>query len=67
MEANNWTEDYADSQLRNGGYRIYTCVDQDMQTYLEDKFNDWTTFSSSQLSPNENGGDPRGGDGDYGL
>ena len=55
MEANNWTEDYADSQLRNGGYRIYTCVDQDMQTYLEDKFNDWTTFSSSQLSPNENG------------
>ena len=55
MEANNWTEDYAESQLRNGGYRIYTCVDQDMQNYLEGKFNDWTTFSSSQLSPNANG------------
>lgn len=55
MEENNWTEEYAESQLRNGGYRIYTCVDQDMQSYLEGKFNDWSTFSSSPLSPNENG------------
>ena len=55
MEQNNWDEDYATSQLNNGGYRIYTCVDQDMQAYLEGKFNDWSTFSSSQLSPNENG------------
>ena len=55
MEENEWTEEYADSQLRSGGYRIYTCVDMEMQDYLEEKFCDWTTFSSSQLSPNENG------------
>ena len=55
MEENEWTEEYADNQLRSGGYRIYTCVDMDMQDYLEEKFCDWHTFSSSQLTPNENG------------
>lgn len=55
MEENNWTRDFAETQLRTGGYRIYTCVDQDMQSYLEGKFCDWSTFSSSQLTPNENG------------
>ena len=55
MEENEWTEEYADNQLRSGGYRIYTCVDLDMQDYLEEKFCDWHTFSASQLTPNENG------------
>ena len=55
MEENNWTRDFAETQLRTGGYRIYTCVDQDMQSYLEGKFCDWSTFSSSELTPNENG------------
>ena len=55
MEKNNWTEDYADNQLRSGGYRIYTCLDQKVQSHLEEKFNDWSTFSANQLSPNANG------------
>lgn len=55
MEANNWTYEYADNQLKTGGYRIYTCVNQSMQAYLEEKFCDWTVFSANQLTPNENG------------
>ncbi len=55
MEQNNWTYEYTNNQLQTGGYRIYTCLDQSMQTYLEAKFCDWTTFSANQLSPNENG------------
>jgi penicillin-binding protein 1A len=55
MEANNWEYDYAYSQLQSGGYRIYTCIDQEMQSYLEEKYCDWSTFSANPLSENENG------------
>ena len=55
MEVNNWTRDYANYMLRNGGYRIYMTVDQEMQSYLENKYNDPRTFSQYDLTPNEDG------------
>ena len=33
-----YTEAYAEQMLFRGGYRIYTTVDEEMQTYLEQKF-----------------------------
>lgn len=34
-----YTREYASEQLLKGGYRIYTTVDEEMQDYLEKKFN----------------------------
>ncbi|HIV11419.1 MAG TPA: penicillin-binding protein [Candidatus Faeciplasma avium] len=38
-----WDEAY--QKLRRGGYRIYTCVDLDIQKQLEEKYLDLFTFS----------------------
>lgn len=38
-----WDEAY--QKLRRGGYRIYTCVDLDIQKQLEEKYLDLYTFS----------------------
>lgn len=38
-----WNEAY--QKLRSGGYKIYTCVDLELQKELEAKFLDWYTFS----------------------
>lgn len=59
MEANDWSRDYASYMLRNGGYRIYMTVDQELQTYLEQKYCDWTTFSKYELTPNSDGEIPQ--------
>ena len=40
----------ADDMLHNGGYKIYTTVDLDMQKAVEEKYNDYTTFSETVLS-----------------
>lgn len=55
MEQNDWSRDYASYMLRNGGYRIYMTEDQAMQSYLEGKYNDPSTFSQYELQANANG------------
>ncbi|MBQ4051846.1 MAG: transglycosylase domain-containing protein [Oscillospiraceae bacterium] len=55
MQVNGWSRSYATYMLRNGGYRIYMTVDQQMQRYLEEKYNDPRTFSAYDLTPNEDG------------
>ena len=54
-EHNDWSRNYANYMLRNGGYRIYMTENQQMQHYLEEKYNDPATFSAAELTPNENG------------
>ncbi|HAN43846.1 MAG TPA: hypothetical protein DCP97_00500, partial [Ruminococcaceae bacterium] len=39
-----YTKDYAKSLIYRGGYKIYTTIDQEMQTYLEQKYADPKTF-----------------------
>ncbi|MCM1525559.1 MAG: transglycosylase domain-containing protein [Ruminococcus sp.] len=42
--------DDASDMLYNGGYTIYTPIDIDMQNAIEEKFKDYSTFSSTVLS-----------------
>ena len=39
----------AEKKLKNGGYRIYTTVDMDIQKQLEDKYKDQKTFTNKTL------------------
>lgn len=55
MQANGWSRSYANYMLRNGGYRIYMTEDQQLQNYLEEKYNDPRTFSAYDIAPNEDG------------
>lgn len=45
-------DDYkeASDKLYNGGYKVYTTCDVDMQLEVEKKYQDYTTFSSSVLT-----------------
>ncbi len=49
QEQKGWSEEKATQQLYNGGYKIYATVDPELQTLLEDKFKESSTFSSSVL------------------
>lgn len=40
----------ASDKLYNGGYKVYTTCDVDMQLEVEKKYQDYTTFSSSVLT-----------------
>lgn len=44
MEQKNYTYSYAQEQLFRGGYRIYTTIDEEMQNYLQAKYEDEETF-----------------------
>ncbi len=44
MEEKNYTYSYAQEQLFKGGYRIYTTIDEEMQDYLQAKYEDEETF-----------------------
>ncbi len=44
------TQKEADDMLHNGGYKVYTTVDLDMQKAIEEKYSDYTTFSETVLS-----------------
>ncbi|MCL2014302.1 MAG: penicillin-binding protein [Oscillospiraceae bacterium] len=44
------TKKTAEAMLYNGGYRIYTTIDQSLQKKLESKFRDNSVFSSGDLS-----------------
>lgn len=58
MEKYGWSRDYAYDRLKNGGYRIYTTENIELQTTLEQKFADWRTFSSQQIQPDADGNIP---------
>ncbi len=44
------TQKEASDKLYNGGYKIYTTVDLDIQKAVEKKYNDYSTFSETVLS-----------------
>lgn len=44
------TNDEASDRLYNGGYKIYTPVNIEMQNEIEEKFRDWRTFSPEVVS-----------------
>ena len=44
MEQKGYTKTYATEQLYQGGYRIYTTVDMDIQNYLEDFYKNTDQF-----------------------
>ncbi len=44
VEEYNYTYSYATELFFQGGYRIYTTVDEDMQNYLQAKYEDEATF-----------------------
>ncbi len=43
-------QDEASDRLYNGGYKVYTTVDLDMQKAVEAKYKDYTTFSDTVLA-----------------
>lgn len=43
-------DDEASDKLYNGGYKVYTTVDMQMQKIIEDKYKDYTTFSETVLA-----------------
>ncbi|MCH5349247.1 MAG: transglycosylase domain-containing protein [Oscillospiraceae bacterium] len=43
-------QDEASDRLYNGGYKIYTTVDINMQKAIEEKYKDYTTFSETVLA-----------------
>ena len=49
MEQKGWSEEKATQQLYNNGYKIYATVDPELQTLLEKKFKESSTFSSKVL------------------
>ena len=44
MTEKNYTYKYAQQLLFKGGYRVYTTVDEDIQNYLQSKYEDDATF-----------------------
>ncbi len=44
------TQQEASDKLYNGGYKIYTTVDLDMQKAVEEKYKDYSTFSQNVVS-----------------
>ncbi len=58
IEKYDWSEEYAYDRLKNGGYRIYTTENIELQRIVEKKFADWRTFSSNEIKPDKNGNVP---------
>lgn len=44
------TQDEASDKLYNGGYKVYTTIDMNMQKAVEAKYKDYTTFSDTVLA-----------------
>ena len=58
MEKYDWSRSFATQKLKNSGYRIYTCVDLELQQIVEEKYCDPSTFSNGELPTNEEGESP---------
>ena len=50
MEEKGYEREYAEQELKSGGYRIYTTMDIELQAHLEEKYKDEYTFSASPLA-----------------
>ncbi len=44
MKQKNYTEEFATSQVYNGGYKIYATIDKDIQTVMESVFENTSNF-----------------------
>ena len=59
VEKYGWSRDYAYDRLKNGGYRIYTTENIELQSIVERNFADWRTFSSGQIKADKDGNIPQ--------